>query len=102
VKLHFSLLKLRKQPFYAKNVIGKCQISKSRVAKPPPSDAHAPSSYAHALKSHVRCNRYTTSYPISSAHSYVFVGCSITLSSIYKFWKAWFLWKMSRRDEDSL
>jgi len=43
MKFHFSLSKLRKQPFFAENVIRKCQISKSRgqdLPCPPPSDAH--------------------------------------------------------------
>jgi len=30
VIFHFSHPKLRKQPFFAKNLIGKCQISESR------------------------------------------------------------------------
>jgi len=45
VKFHFFFSKLRKRPFFAKNVIEKCLISKSRGARPlPPSDAHA---YGH-------------------------------------------------------
>jgi len=35
VKFHFTRPKLRKQPFLAKNLIRKCQISKSRGAKAP-------------------------------------------------------------------
>jgi len=34
VKFHFSLVKLRKQPFFAKNVTEKCHASKSRGARP--------------------------------------------------------------------
>jgi len=34
VKFHFTQWKLRKQPFFAKNLIGKCQISKSGVNAP--------------------------------------------------------------------
>jgi len=41
-KFHFSLSKLGKQRFFAKNVIGKCHISKPKGPRPPcpPSDAH--------------------------------------------------------------
>ena len=48
MKFQFNHLKLRKQPFFAKNLIEKCQISKSREAprpsKPHPSDVHVDSS----------------------------------------------------------
>ena len=37
MKFHFSHSKLRKQPFFAKNVIGKCQIFKSREGPRSPS-----------------------------------------------------------------
>jgi len=35
LKFHFSILKLGKRRFFAKTVIGKCQISKSSGAFPP-------------------------------------------------------------------
>jgi len=35
VKFNFTHSKLRKQPFFVKHLIGKCQISKSRGARPP-------------------------------------------------------------------
>jgi len=43
VKLQFTQTKLRKLPFFAENLIGKCKISKSRGCKTPlptPSDTH--------------------------------------------------------------
>jgi len=41
VKFDFTHSKPRKQPFIAKNLIRKCQISNSRGTRPPPSDALA-------------------------------------------------------------
>jgi len=35
VKFHFTHLKRKNQPFFAKNVIGKCQIKKSKGLGPP-------------------------------------------------------------------
>jgi len=44
VKFHFTLSKLREQPFFQKNITGKCHILRSRgVPRPPPQsqfDAH--------------------------------------------------------------
>ena len=42
-KLHFSLSKLRKQPFFAKNASGKCHISKFRVWQDRPAPLLTPS-----------------------------------------------------------
>jgi len=39
-KIKFSFSKLRKQPFFAKNVTEKCQILKS-IPPAPPSDTHS-------------------------------------------------------------
>jgi len=36
-KFHFTHLKLRKQSFFAKSLMGKCQISKSKGGKPLPT-----------------------------------------------------------------
>jgi len=47
VKFHFSHPKLRKQPFFAKHLIGKCQISKFRGVRilfaplPTPMDVYS-------------------------------------------------------------
>jgi len=43
-KFHFHHSKLRKQLFFAKRLMGTCQISKSLGALPP-SDAHAPKTF---------------------------------------------------------
>jgi len=42
VKFHFSLLKLTKQPCFAKDLIGKCQILKSSGVQRPPTSLPTP------------------------------------------------------------
>ena len=41
-KIRFSPLETKKTTFFEKNVMGRCQISKSWSGLGPPSNAHAP------------------------------------------------------------